>query len=217
MERAMEMLVLCAYYKYSSTAFVTFNSRVTESIAHQMLLTHDTMEINHAPNPNDVIWENVSIPKSQVGMRHFITNVGLTIGSLFWSSLVTSVNEFAAGSHLPKSQQQFLSVIIILVFLLCLPFIFDILARYYEGIKLESEIQETIMTRYFYYQLINIYVTVGFGGINLAKQLWNIAQKPKILVDILGRTVPAVSLYFCNLIIVKIFAAVPLEVRFVFH
>ena len=32
----------------------------------QMLLSHDAMEINHAPNPNDIIWENVSIPKSQV-------------------------------------------------------------------------------------------------------------------------------------------------------
>ena len=31
-----------------------------------MLLSHDAMEINHAPNPNDIIWENVSIPKSQV-------------------------------------------------------------------------------------------------------------------------------------------------------
>lgn len=35
--------------------------------------------------------------------------------------------------------------------------------RYYEGIKLESEIQNTIMTRYFYYQLVNIYVTIGLG------------------------------------------------------
>ena len=65
-ERALEMLTLGAYYKYSSTAFVTFNSRITESIAQQMLLSHDAMEISHAPNPHDIIWENVSIPKSQV-------------------------------------------------------------------------------------------------------------------------------------------------------
>jgi hypothetical protein len=65
-ERAIEMVMLGAYYKYSSTAFVTFNSRVTESIAHQMLLSHDDMEIHHAPNPHDIIWDNVAIPKSQV-------------------------------------------------------------------------------------------------------------------------------------------------------
>ena len=52
-ERAFEMLTLGAYYKYSSTAFVTFRTRMAETIAHQMLLTNDMMEISHAPNPHD--------------------------------------------------------------------------------------------------------------------------------------------------------------------
>ena len=65
-ERMVEMIMLGALHKYSSTAFVTFNSRVTESIAQQMLLSHDSMEIHHAPNPHDIIWDNIAIPKSQV-------------------------------------------------------------------------------------------------------------------------------------------------------
>ena len=149
-----------------------------------MLLSHDAMEVNHAPNPNDIIWDNVSIPRSvsqlilvalssavtqliltfnlntivvllyrscnrsQIRMRNFITNTGIIVGSLFWSSLVTSINDLAATADLPQYQQQYLSVLIVLVCLLVLPFIFDFLARYYEGIKLESEIQSTIMTRY---------------------------------------------------------------------
>ena len=164
---------------------VSFNSRITESIAQQMLLSHDAMEVNHAPNPNDIIWDNVSIPRSvsqlilvalssavtqliltfnlntivvllyrscnrsQIRMRNFITNTGIIVGSLFWSSLVTSINDLAATADLPQYQQQYLSVLIVLVCLLVLPFIFDFLARYYEGIKLESEIQSTIMTRYY--------------------------------------------------------------------
>jgi hypothetical protein len=55
---------------------------MAETVAHQMLLTNDMMEISHAPNPNDVIWENVAIPKSQVTMRNYITNVGLIIGKV---------------------------------------------------------------------------------------------------------------------------------------
>ena len=74
-------------------------------------------------------------------------------------------------SFVPQYQQQFLSVLIVLTFLLILPFIFDFLARNYEGMKLESEIQNSIMTRYFYYQLINVYVTVGFGGSNIITQV----------------------------------------------
>lgn len=171
LERAIEMVMLGAYYKYSSTAFVTFNSRITESIAQQMLLSHDAMEINHAPNPHDIIWDNVAIPKSQILMRKYITDIGVIIGSIFWSSLVNKVNDFAAFFPLPPSQQQLMSAVVMLVFLLILPFIFDYLARNYEGMKLESEVQNSIMTRYFYYQLINVYVTVGFSGTNIWEQV----------------------------------------------
>lgn len=69
-------------------------------------------------------------------------------GSVFWSTLVTWVNSFARLDSLPEEQQNYLSVIILLMFLLILPFIFDTLARNYEGMKLESEIQNAIMTRY---------------------------------------------------------------------
>jgi len=212
LERTLEMLTLGAYYKYSSTAFVTFNSRVTQSVAQQMLLSHDAMEINGAPNPHDIIWDNVSIPRSQIKMRNFITNAGVIVGSLFWSSLVTSINDLVsniAAATLPLYQQQYLSVCIILGFLLLLPFIFDFLARYYEGIKLESEIQTTIMTRYFWYQLINVYVTVGFGGVQIITQLLLILKNPQLLVNFVGQTIPAVSLYFVDVVIIKIFAAVP--------
>ena len=66
---------------------------------------------------------------------------------MFWSTLVTWVNNFARLEYLPEDQQYYLSVIILLMFLLILPFIFDTLARNYEGMKLESEIQNAIMTR----------------------------------------------------------------------
>jgi hypothetical protein len=72
------------------------------------------------------------------------------------------------------------------VFLLAVPWVFDFLARYYEGMKLESEVQNSIMTRYFYYQLINVYVTVGFSGNNLWSQLIAILERPQTLVDIVG-------------------------------
>ncbi len=211
-ERAIEMVVVGSQYNYSSTAFVTFKTRMAETIAYQMNLSDEgSMEILHAPNPNDVIWDNISIPKSQITMRNTITNIGLAIGAFFWSSLVNSVNHFAKNSSLPENQQNFLSVIILLIFLLILPFGFDFLARYYECMKLESEIQNSIMTRYFYYQLVNIYVIVGLGGINIGDQLLLILRNPQTLVRLLGGTIPAVSLYFCNLVIVKIFTAVPIE------
>lgn len=137
--------------------------------------------------------------------------MGFVVGSIFWSSLVTAVNKFARSFELPENQQNLVSVIIILGFLVVLPFIFDIVATQYEGIKLQSEVQETIMRRYFYYQLINIYVTVGLNGFEIRDSIMEWLRKPHVLVNLLGQTIPTVSLYFCNLVIVKIFVAIPLE------
>eukprot|EP01038_Epipyxis_sp_PR26KG_P012944 gene12944-17354_t len=144
-------------------------------------------------------------------MRTNITHIGVIIGSIFWTSLVNSVNVFASYFPLPPSQQQLASAVVMLVFLLLLPWVFDFLARYYEGLKLESEIQNSIMTRYFYYQLVNIYVTVGFSGSDMWSQIIATLNKPKTLIDMVGGRVPIVSLFFVNLLIVKILAAIPLE------
>ena len=73
------------------------------------------MEINHAPTPHDIIWDNVAIPKSQITMRSYITNIGVIIGSIFWSSLVNSVNAFAALLPLPHSQKLYASAVVMLV------------------------------------------------------------------------------------------------------
>lgn len=54
--RALEMLTFGAQYRVSSTAFVTFKSRVAKCSSHQMLLSHEyySMEVQSAPNPNDI-------------------------------------------------------------------------------------------------------------------------------------------------------------------
>lgn len=210
-ERMVEMVMLGAYYKYSSTAFVTFKSRVTESIAQQMVLSHDSMEINHAPAPKDIIWDNVAIPKSQVVMRTYITNLGVFVGVIFWSSLVNSVNLFAKYFPLPSRQQQMMSAVIMLLLLVCVPYVFAWISVNYEGIKLKSEIQNSVMTRYFYYQLVNVYVNVGFSSSSLWLQILDVLKKPQTLVDIIGGRVPDVSLFFLSIIIVKIFTSLPLE------
>ena len=88
---------------------------------------------------------------------------------------------------------------------------FVVFSMYFEGIKLVSEIQATIMTRYFWYQLINVYVTVGFGGVQIVTQILMILKNPQLLVNFVGQTIPSVSLYFVDMVIVKIFTAVPLE------
>lgn len=56
--RSIELLTVGANYKTSTTAFVTFTTRVARCSSHQMILSnkHHDMRIVPAPSPKDVIW-----------------------------------------------------------------------------------------------------------------------------------------------------------------
>lgn len=72
-------------------------------------------------------------------------------------------------------------------------YIYDIAGKY-EGMKLESEIQSSIMSRLFLYQWANVYVSVGLGSI--ASSLNQIITSPSNLLNIIGGSLPQFSIYF---------------------
>jgi hypothetical protein len=224
--RTLELLTFGAYYSTSSTAFVTFKSRVSKSVAYQMLLSHEhyQMVVKTAPNSKDIRWENVSIPNSQINARHQIAGMVFGILAIFWSAVVALIKAYSSLDDLAKNNtwiesyqnslvykllNEYLAVVVLLILLALLPFVFDFVARFYEGLKCESDIQDLIMTRYFYYQLANVYVTVTagtiFGSIN------DIIQHPGNILTILGKSLPQVSIYFANMLIVKTLTGVPVE------
>jgi hypothetical protein len=89
-KRTLELLTFGEYYRISSTAFVTFRSRVAKCTSHQMLLSHHhlTLYVRSAPNPNDIIWDNVSIPLRQVRTRRMIADVTLIVGAIFFFTFI---------------------------------------------------------------------------------------------------------------------------------
>jgi hypothetical protein len=103
----------------------------------------------------------------------------------------------------------YMAIGLLLLVLCLLPFLFDFLARSYEGLKTESEIQNSIMSRYFLYQLANVYVALGLGSAIVSIQ--KIVQKPAEILSILGTSVPSFSIYFANMMVIKTLTAVPLE------
>ena len=141
-----------------------------------------------------------------------LTNVALVLGALFWSSVVALIYQISALAFRNNQTMELYVAVLILVSLLCLlPLIFDFIARYYEGMKLESDVQNSIMARYFYYQLANVYVTITFGSLNGTQEIFNGIADPSILVGVLGTSLPGVSLFFANFLITKAFLAIPLE------
>jgi hypothetical protein len=224
--RTLELLTLGAYERTSSTGFVTMKTRVARSSAFQMLLSHShfTMKVTPAPNPKEIIWENVSIPLQQVKVRRAIANAIFIIGAIFWSVIVGAITAIANMDSLAQEYtwlqkyqdrlwfqllNNYLAVGLLLLLLALLPILFNLAARSYEGTKLESEVQNSIMTRYFYYQVANVYVAVGLGSI--ANSIHEILQTPREILSILGTSIPSFSIYFTSLLMIKCFTAVPIE------
>jgi hypothetical protein len=226
--RALELITIGSFYKASTTAFVTFNSRVAGSTAYQMLLsqTHFKMEVNLAPNPHDVIWSNIALPEDQITFRSYISNAISIFGILFWTTIVgfiatisnlQTLQEYKGwewlkdynNSWIFKFLSTYLSLILLLVLLSLLPVIFDALLRNYEGRKLEGDIQKEVMSRYFYYQLVNVFISVISGTI--LTSVTRILDDPGSALVTLGFSFATFSTYFTNLLIVKCFTAVPVQ------
>ena len=114
---------------------------------------------------------------------------------LFWASVVVfiqsisnlksiaALNEFSwladyeSGSFY-KLLNEYLAVGILLILLSILPILFDLLARSYEGRKFESDIQSSVMKRYFFYQVVNVYCSVAGGSV--FQCLSNLLTNPEV-------------------------------------
>lgn len=210
----------------SSTGFVTFSSLSARTIACRILLSHGfhALSITTAPHPEDIIWENIAISKAALDSRHTAADCLFTCGALFWSVVVAGINGWAELDNIAEREQwlaryinnrwyryvnEYLAAVVLLVLLSLLPFIFDVSARYFEKIKTEGEIQSSLCTRYFYYQLANIFVTVFSGTIwqNVAI----VAKSPSTVIDILAVNLPDRSIFFAILVITRTLIGLPIE------
>ena len=88
----------------------------------------------------------------------------------------------------------YLPVVALLGLILLLPLIFNAVATLYERRKTLSSVQNSIVGRFFYYQLANIYITVTAGAIWTS--LAEIIDHPQNLLVILGEALPTACRIF---------------------
>lgn len=92
--------------------------------------------------------------------------------------------------------------------ILILPVIFEYIAVKYERRKTLSDVQASMLGRYFYYQLANIYVTVTAGSI--LRSLADILNHPSSILQLLGKSLPMMVGWFVALFVTKILAGLPM-------
>eukprot|EP00550_Attheya_septentrionalis_P009222 CAMPEP_0198291930 /NCGR_PEP_ID=MMETSP1449-20131203/9268_1 /TAXON_ID=420275 /ORGANISM="Attheya septentrionalis, Strain CCMP2084" /LENGTH=1076 /DNA_ID=CAMNT_0043990617 /DNA_START=67 /DNA_END=3297 /DNA_ORIENTATION=- len=213
----------------SSTGFVTFLDLASVTCASSAPLTHkpNILDVSIAPEPRDIQWDNTHIDKKLGDARELTVNILLGLGAILWSFPLTAIQALATaenvaripgmdwietfdGGNLYGFINGYLPVMALLTLILVLPFIFTWIASKYERRKTFSDIQESILGRYFYYQLANIYITVTAGS--LWKSLADILDHPSNVLEILGRSLPTVVGYFIALLSTKILAGLPMVI-----
>jgi len=210
----------------STVGFVTFIDLSSVTCSCGAFLTHkpNVLEVQVAPETRDIIWKNAHIDKGVIQGRAFLANVLLSLGAILWSIPLAMIQALATADSLARIPGMewilsfdegtlrglingYLPVVALLSLIVILPIIFQWVAVHYEGRKTLSDVQASIMGRYFYYQLANIYITVTAGSIY--NSLADILDRPSAILEILGTKLPTVVGYFISLLITKILAGLP--------
>eukprot|EP00592_Proboscia_alata_P024003 CAMPEP_0194448308 /NCGR_PEP_ID=MMETSP0176-20130528/129494_1 /TAXON_ID=216777 /ORGANISM="Proboscia alata, Strain PI-D3" /LENGTH=971 /DNA_ID=CAMNT_0039275269 /DNA_START=42 /DNA_END=2958 /DNA_ORIENTATION=+ len=177
-----------------------------------------------APEPRDIIWGKAGQDMVFSYGRKWTANFLLVIGAILWSIPLTAIQAIASVESLSKIRglqwvddivgdyqillDSYLPVLSLLGLIMLLPIVFEWVATNYEERKTHSDVQKSVMTRYFYFQLANIYVTVTAGSI--LDSLADILDHPTNALAIFGQSFPTVVGYFVTFIVTKTFAGLPI-------
>jgi hypothetical protein len=181
-------------------------------------------------------WDNAYVSEPVLTAKSNIASWFVMFGALLWLVPVTTIQGLATTATLSKlpglewmgdlcegcdesdSEKErrtfyknlvngYLPVVALLGLMQLLPLLFELLAKFYENRKTNSDIQRSILRRFFYYQLANVYVSITAASI--LDNLTEIIDSPSSLLSNFSDMIPTVVGYFISLLCTKILAGLP--------
>ena len=178
-----------------------------------------------APEPRDVLWENIYVSKGAKKTRTLIADLLVLFIISFYIIPVTIisllVSESALVSYSPRIAQldkasALFSSALALVQPLCLVSIQQLLPPIFifigkcEGIISFSEVQMKSFSRYFMFQVLNIFLVTAVAG-SIFDTLAIIIENPETMLLMLGNSLPRMSSFFITYVTMKTFLGVGFE------
>ncbi|CAM9869924.1 unnamed protein product [Chrysoparadoxa australica] len=210
----------------SSTGFVTFKSLAAKMAAVQVQLTGRSKELEAfpAPEPSDMLWDNVTSPLLLQKVKKMTANALWSLGILFWAIPVAFVQAIANLDSILKSIglgsintdgalygiiAGYLPVIALMVLMIVLPIVIQLSAVHYIRLKSNSLVDDYTIRWHFGFQVANLWLVV-IGG-SLFNQLDAILDDPTSIIELLARALPEASQFFLGITIISTFAGLPME------
>ena len=189
--------------------------------------------MSNAEDPRGIIWANATVAATEGRVRrsatafvvYFFAAVGyipliLSCNALSNLNALSELNGLGWLSHDDEDASDFdrflfylletqLPVGLQVLILSLLPILFQNLSEHYERAKTIADVQARIMSRYFLFQLVQIFGTLL--GDSLSKTILLILEKPSCVLELLGTAIPLTAVYFTQIILIKTLLGLPLE------
>lgn len=213
-------------------AFVEMRTFTAATIAIQSMHSSKpgAMNVMTAPEPRDVLWNNIYVSKGAARTRSYIGESVVLLVIAFYVVPVALVSLLVSASSLISSSPRlaqldeassFFATAIAMVQPMCIVTLQQLLPPLFimigeaEGLVSFSEIQMRTFSRYFLFQVVNVFLVTTIAG-SIFNAVAAIIDHPEAMFQMLGNSLPHMSSFFITFIIIKAFFGLGLElVRFI--
>ena len=208
-------------------AFVVMRTFTASTIAIQSMHSSKpgAMNVVTAPEPRDILWGNIYVSKGALRTRSYIGELLVLLLIAFYVVPVALVSLLVSESALVSSSPRlaqlddasaFFSTAIAMVQPLCivgiqqlLPPLFIVIGKA-EGIICFSEVQMRAFSRYFLFQVVNVFLVTTIAG-SIFDTIAIIIENPEAAFEMLGNSLPRMSSFFITFVLIKAFLALGVE------
>mmetsp|Transcript_41498 Transcript_41498/g.81344 ORF Transcript_41498/g.81344 Transcript_41498/m.81344 type:complete len:610 (-) Transcript_41498:238-2067(-) len=200
----------------STSGFVEFKSLTAKQTALQCNLvgTSEAMSMTSAPDPRDIIWDNILVDRKVINSKTLIATVCLVFGVLFWSSVVAFVSkvperlnpiETGKESALAKVWGNFVRAVLPVIvsegLTKIIPKILQKIGRVYIRFKKRSNEDRFVLLWHFIFRLFQILMIIISGTLYdfITKDF---AANPLAALRNIASNMNEQSQYFVNYLIV---------------
>ncbi|CAM9401811.1 unnamed protein product, partial [Choristocarpus tenellus] len=209
-------------------AFITFRTFSAATVARQVLhgAGPGRMSGEEAPEARDIYWFNTGISKQARKHYRVAVEAFLLLLYVFWVVpatllyLILSVDSLTArwswvadlyhSSAIFAALIELLQPVVLLVLMSMLPPLIRILGML-EGSHAESSNQLSVLSRYFNFQVINVFLVTTLAG-TLVDTVSEIVHSPEKTFTLLGESLPKVAGFFSEYILIKMLSGLPIEI-----
>ncbi|KAA1085271.1 hypothetical protein PGT21_001349 [Puccinia graminis f. sp. tritici] len=215
-------------FRCHSIGFVTFKSFMDAQTLCQVNHWPKPGQaiISLAPEPRDIYWSNLTIPRWSLKVRNAIALLSIAALYGFWATPVTFLANWMSYDTLvsllsPKLIQWIeksptikaliqnsLPTLAIIIFNALLPLLLDWLSTM-QGFKAKSLIEYSLMKKYHLFLLITVFFI--FVAVSTVSLLRDLRDNPAQFIDKIASSLPGARDFFISYLMLQSLAIIPLQ------